>query len=66
MNNPENKKFIYVFNRQDADRLLSLGYKAIQEDDKKGLFVFLYEQMERHSFSAEPKMVYCLSNTLTF
>ena len=66
MNNPENKKFIYVFNRQDANTLLSLGYKSIQEDDKKGLFVFLYEPGKQQNFSADSKMVYCLSNTLTF
>lgn len=66
MNNPENRKFIYVFNRQDADALLSLGYTIMQEDDKKGLFVFLFENERHQIFSVEPEIVYCLSNTLIF
>ena len=66
MNDAGNKKFLYVFSKADADRLLSLGYKEMKADEKHSIFIFLYADEKRRDFTLEPEMVYCLSDTLMF
>lgn len=66
MNNPGNKKFIYVFNRKDADTLLSLGYTPIKEDSKHNMFIFLYANENQQNFSLASEMIHCLTDTLMF
>lgn len=73
MNNSGNKKFIYVFNQKDADLLLSNGYALLKEDAKHNMFIFLNPNKDQEhgaqKFSLDaidPKMVYCLTDTLMF
>lgn len=66
MNDTGNKKFLYVFSKADADRLLALGYKEMKADEKHSIFIFLYADEKRRDFTLEPEMVYCLSDTLMF
>lgn len=66
MNNSGNKKFLYVFRKEDADKLLALGYKEMSADEKHCIFIFLYADEKRRDFTLEPEMVYCLSDTLMF
>lgn len=66
MNNPESKKFIYVFSKKDYETMLSLGYTALKEDIRHNIFIFLYPSENRHDFSLEADMTYCLSDTLMF
>lgn len=66
MNNPENKKFIYVFSKKDYEAMLSLGYTVLKEDFVHNTFIFLYTDDNRQDFSLEPDMTYCLSDTLMF
>lgn len=35
------KKFIYVFDEQSRDQLLKDGFRLIQSDEKKRVYVFL-------------------------
>lgn len=64
MNNPESKKFIYVFSKKDYETMLSLGYTVLKEDIAHNIFIFLYPSEKRQAFSLEPDMTYCLSDTL--
>ena len=66
MNNPENKKFIYVFSKKDYETMLSLGYTALKEDTANNIFIFLYANGKRQDFSLIPNVMYCLSDTLMF
>lgn len=66
MNNPQSKKFIYVFSKKDYETMLLLGYTAIKEDVVRNIFIFLYPSEKRQDFSLEPDMTYCLSDTLIF
>jgi len=66
MNEAGNKKFLYVFCKEDADKLLALGYKEMKADEKHSIFIFLCADEKRRDFTLEPEMVYCLSDTLMF
>lgn len=66
MNNPENKKFIYVFSKEDYETMLSLGYTVLKEDATRNIFIFLYANEKRQDFSMRPNVTYCLSDTLMF
>lgn len=66
MNNPDNKKFIYVFSKKDCETMLSLGYTALKEDTARNIFIFLCPNEKRQDFSLSPNVTYCLSDTLMF
>lgn len=73
MNNPCNKKFIYVFCNEDKQAMLDLGYKMIhkmQNDGKPSndsdIYVFVADNSETENFSVLPDITYCFSDTLTF
>lgn len=55
--------FIYVFSKDERDKLLSLNYKMLKADEVKNTYVFLNK--EQQNFSADD-FKFALSNTLTF
>ncbi len=55
--------FIYVFSKDERDKLLSLNYKMLKSDETKQVYVFLNK--EQQNFSAGD-LKFALSNTLTF
>lgn len=55
--------FIYVFNSESRDKLLSAGFHMLKEDVVQGIFVF--ENPTEQTF-AMPDVSYILSDTLTF
>lgn len=55
--------FIYVFDEEGRDRLLSLQYEMLKCDNEKRIYVFLNK--ERQDFAAN-EFRYALSDTLTF
>lgn len=48
-----NEKFIYVFSREDCDKLTSAGYQLMKSDDKGGIYVFLNKK-EDANFDINP------------
>jgi hypothetical protein len=54
--------FIYVFNREDRDTLVSAGYHLLKEDNDSHVYVFVNEPDRPLTFSGE----YTILNTLTF
>lgn len=64
------KKFIYVFNNEAKNKLLSLGYNLIKNDDNGHVYIFNSENKSR-TFSADIMdgtidVSYILSDSLTF
>lgn len=59
-------KFIYVFNTNARDTLLSKNYQLLKADEQQNIFVF--ENKELHTFSANnaEDFAFILSDTLTF
>lgn len=55
--------FIYVFDEEGRDRLLSLQYEMLKCDNEKRIYVFLNK--ERQDFSNND-FKFALSDTLTF
>lgn len=55
--------FIYVFDEEGRDRLLSLQYEMLKCDNEKRIYVFLNK--ERQDF-ANNDFKFALSDTLTF
>lgn len=56
-------KFIYVFKKEDRDRLLSDGYVLLKEDDSNSMYVF--EAGDKLVFELTD-MDFVYSDTLTF
>lgn len=56
--------FIYVFNQEDADKLLALGYELLTVD-RSGFDKYIFVNTNRSDFS-ETKIKCCISNTLRF
>lgn len=56
-------KFIYVFNKEARDAMLSLGLKLLKEDRRNQIYIF--ENSERMCFSRSD-FYYMVSDTLTF
>lgn len=57
------EKFIYVFNIEDKEVLLGLGYNLLKEDMDKDIYIFLNK--ETLTFD-KTTVRYALSNMLTF
>ena len=55
--------FIYVFSKDERDKLLSLNYKLLKVDEVKQVYVFLNK--EQQNFSSD-NLKFALSDTLTF
>lgn len=56
-------KFIYVFDTDARDKLLSANYQLLKADEQQNIFVFENSQEKAMSFS---KKDFVFSNTLTF
>lgn len=56
--------FIYVMDEESRDQLLSMGYKLIKENEANGVWVF--DNPDKLSFSAELNVPHVASNILTF
>lgn len=54
---------IYVFKEEDKERLISLGYKMLREDNIKHIYIFASKE-DRRSDLEGIEFVY--SNTLSF
>ena len=59
-------KFIYVFDQDARDVLLSAGYQLLKSDEQQNIFVF--QNKEAHTFTANRvgDFAFVLSDTLTF
>jgi len=57
------QNFIYVFDVDARDTLLSMKYELLKSDDDKKIYVFVNK--DRRDFSCA-KTGYVLSDTLTF
>lgn len=62
-------RFIYVMNKEERDKTISLGFKLIKEDNDKDIWVF--ENKDIMSFASEDMLTnagvrYILSDVLTF
>lgn len=59
-------KFIYVFDTDARDKLLSANYQLLKADEQQNIFVF--ENKETHTFAASDAedFTFVLSDTLTF
>lgn len=59
-------KFIYVFDTDARDKLLSANYHLLKSDEQQNIFVF--ESKETHTFAASDSedFAFVLSDTLTF
>lgn len=55
-------KFIYVFCKDAADKLIANGYRLLKTDERNSLFVF--ENKPNLTFSLD--VSYILSDTITF
>ncbi len=64
MNNE--KKFIYVFSKKDAELLREFGYTLLRQDDTQDVYIFLAENRTRRSFTLDGDIEYCMSDTLMF
>lgn len=57
-------KFIYVFNEDACDKLISMGYTLMKADINKHTFIFVNNK-EQLLFTHDD-IKYALSDTLTF
>ena len=58
------EKSIYVFSKENRDRLIELGLILLKEDDKNEIYTFKTPDVYDVSFDEIED--YMLSNTLTF
>lgn len=56
-------KFIYVFNKETSDMLISQGFNLVKSDKKNKIYVFENSPNKKFTFS---KKDFTFSNTLTF
>jgi len=64
MNERNDMNFVYVFSKQDRDKLLSLGYVLLKEDYMNNVYVFINNNFS--SFQKLPVKKYSFSSVLTF
>lgn len=57
-------KFIYVFTKDDRDKLLDAGMKLLNFDEKNGVYIFLKEA-DAMDYSLQ-KTEHITTNTLSF
>lgn len=57
------EKFIYVFNTEARDKLLSYGFNMLKSDDKNSVYIFANQASMVFALSDTS---YILSDTLTF
>lgn len=57
------ENFIYVFTKNDRDKLLSLGFTMLKSDNDTDTYVFINDGQQKFSTT---DIKFALSNTLTF
>ena len=57
------ENFIYVFTKNDRDKLLSLGFTMLKSDNDTDTYVFINDEQQKISIT---DVKFALSNTLTF
>ena len=57
------KKFIYVFNKDDRDKLISAGFKLVKNDTGGDVYIFINSGTNRYDLA---EYSYVESDTLTF
>ncbi len=61
------KKFIYVFNKEDKDKMLKRGFTLLKNDERNSMYVFALTVSDGFSFELlDGVEKYTFSNTLTF
>lgn len=58
------KEFIYVFSKENRDKMLDLGFVLLKNDEKNSVFVF--KSNEKLAFELFTIKDFVESNTLTF
>ena len=58
------KEFIYVFNKENRDKMLDLGFVLLKNDEKNSVFVF--KSNEKLAFELFTIKDFVESNILTF
>ena len=59
-------KFIYVFNMDARDKLLSENYRLLKADEQQSIFVFENKKERTFSANTADDFTFVLSDTLTF
>lgn len=57
------ENFIYVFTKNDRDKLLSLEFTMLKSDEDTDTYVFINDEQQKISIT---DVKFALSNTLTF
>ena len=61
------KKFIYVFNKEDKEKMLKRGMTLLKNDERNSMYVFALTVSDDFSFELLDGIgKYTFSNTLTF
>lgn len=55
--------FIYVFSTVARDKLISLGYKLLMQDESRPVYVFLNSGEQKFT---QKDFAFAITNTLTF
>lgn len=58
-----NKNFIYVFDEQSRDLLLSKGFVPIKFDEQNNIFAFINQETENFVFS---EIIHLCTDKITF
>lgn len=58
-----NKNFIYVFDEQSRDLLLSKGFIPIKFDEQNNIFAFINQETENFVFS---EIIHLCTDKITF
>ncbi len=56
------KPFVYVFEKEDRDKMLANGYKLLKSDEPNNIFIFENSGTKFEQLG----VTFILSNTLTF
>lgn len=60
-------KFIYVFSKEDKEKLIKRGFKLLKNDERNSIFIFALNMSDKFTFELFDDLgKYSLSNTLTF
>ena len=59
-------RFIYVFDKNARDTLLSANYQLLKADEQQNIFVFKNKEVANFSSNSVVSFAFVLSDTLTF
>jgi|GEM_PF-3109009 len=55
--------FIYVFDQEGKEKLMSMGYELLKSNEEKGIHVFINKDRLDFALASSP---YVVTDTLTF